>query len=209
MADAAQLEGLFGAAERALWGIEFFKTLQNQEFRLAVAEKDSYDRTHPLSSERINSLREVYEKDPAWSRPADPALDARFQRVKAKLIGFVDPKRATVKYPESDQSVPAHYARAYAYHVGAYPEKALSEADALLRTSPNDPFFLELKGQILLESGRPMEAIAPLREATRLSGEQPLIADSSTCRPSDASASTSFCPSNRSAECRKRSCTTA
>jgi predicted Zn-dependent protease len=156
--------------------LEFFKKLQNQEFRLAVAEKDSYDRTHPLNSERINALREVYEKDPAWNRPTDPVLDARFQRVKAKLIGFVDPKHATVKYPESDQSVPGHYARAYAYHVGAYPEKALSEADALLRTSPNDPFFLELKGQILLESGRPMEAIAPLREATRLSGEQPLIA---------------------------------
>ena len=156
--------------------IEFFKTLQNQEFRLAVAEKDSYDRTHPLSSERISALREVYQKDPAWNRPPDPALEARFQRVKAKLIGFVDPKRATIRYPESDQSVPGHYARAYAYHVGAYPEKALSEADALLRTDPKDPFFLELKGQILLESGRPADAIAPLREATQLSANHPLIA---------------------------------
>ena len=175
-ADLAGAKYLSAAGVSGRGSLEFFKKLQNQEFRLAVAEKDSYDRTHPLSSERINALREVYEKDPAWSRPADPALEARFQRVKAKLIGFVDPKHATVKYPESDRSVPGHYARAYAYHVGAYPEKALSEADALLRNSPDDPFFLELKGQILLESGRPMEAIAPLREATRLSGEQPLIA---------------------------------
>jgi predicted Zn-dependent protease len=175
-ADLAGAKYLSAAGVSGRGSLDFFKTLQNQEFRLAVAEKDSYDRTHPLSSERINALREVYEKDPAWTRPPDPALEARFQRIKAKLIGFVDPRRATVKYPESDQSVPGHYARAYAYHVGAYPEKALSEAEALLRTSPNDPFFLELKGQILLESGRPMEAIAPLREATRLSGEQPLIA---------------------------------
>jgi predicted Zn-dependent protease len=175
-ADLAGAKYLAAAGVSGKGSLEFFKKLQNQEFRLAVAEKDSYDRTHPLGSERINALREVYEKDPAWNRPPDPALEARFQRIKAKLIGFVDPRRATVKYPESDQSVPGHYARAYAYHVGAYPEKALSEADALLRTSPNDPFFLELKGQILLESGRPMEAIAPLREATRLSGDQPLIA---------------------------------
>ena len=175
-ADLAGAKYLATAGVSGRGSLEFFKKLQNQEFRLAVAEKDSYDRTHPLSSERINALREVYEKDPAWTRPPDPALEARFQRIKAKLIGFVDPRRATVKYPESDQSVAGHYARAYAYHVGAYPEKALSEADALLRTSPNDPFFLELKGQILLESGRPLEAIAPLREATRLSENQPLIA---------------------------------
>ena len=175
-ADLAGARYLSTAGVSGKGSIEFFKKLQNQEFRLAIAEKDSYDRTHPLSSERINALREVYEKDPAWNRPPDPALEARFQRVKAKLIGFVDPKKATIRYPESDQSVPAHYARAYAYHVGAYPDKALSEADALLRTNPDDPFFLELKGQILLESGRPAEAIAPLREATRRAGDQPLIA---------------------------------
>ena len=175
-ADLAGARYLAAAGISGKGSIDFFKTLQNQEFRLAVAEKDSYDRTHPLSSERINALREVYQKDPAWNRPPDPALEARFQRVKAKLIGFVDPKRATILYPESDKSVPAHYARAYAYHVGAYPDKALSEAEALLRTSPQDPFFLELKGQILLESGKPAEAIAPLREAAERANNHPLIA---------------------------------
>jgi predicted Zn-dependent protease len=71
--------------------------------------------------------------------------------------------------------VPALYARAYAYHLGAYPEKALAETQKLLATNPRDPFFLELKGQILLESGRPQQAIAPLREAVRLANGQPLI----------------------------------
>jgi predicted Zn-dependent protease len=91
-------------------------------------------------------------------------------------MGFVAPKLAITKYPESDKSVPAHYARAYAYHLGAYPDKALSEAEALLKTAPDDPFFLELKGQILLESGRPLEAIEPLRTAVRNASDQPLIA---------------------------------
>ena len=70
----------------------FLRKLQNQEYRLAVYAKDSYDRTHPLSSERIQALRQVFEKDPAWNRPPDPALEARFQRVKAKLLGFVEPE---------------------------------------------------------------------------------------------------------------------
>ena len=156
--------------------LQFFNKLQNQEYRLAIYAKDSYDRTHPLSSERIPALEQRLKQDPAWGRPADPVLEARFQRVKAKLAGFIDPARAVSKFPESDKSVPAHYARAYAYHMSGYPEKALAEADALLASNPQDPFFLELKGQILLESGKPKEAIAPLREATARSGEIPLIA---------------------------------
>ena len=156
--------------------IEFFKKLQNQEYRLAIFAKDSYNRTHPLSSERIAALTELYQKDPAWNRRTDPALEARFQRVKAKLVGFVTPQQAVKLYPETDQRIPAHYARAYAYHLGAYPDKANAEADALLGTNPEDPFFLELKGQILLESGRPSEAIAPLRKAVANAPDMPMIA---------------------------------
>jgi predicted Zn-dependent protease len=156
--------------------LDFFSKLQNQEYRLAIYSKDSYDRTHPLSSERISALENSFKSDPSWSKPSDPALEARYQRVKAKLWGFVDPKQAVIKYPESDQSVPAHYARAYAYHMGGYPDKANAEADALLAKDPHDPFFLELKGQILLEGGKPREALVPLREAVDRSGKMPLIA---------------------------------
>jgi predicted Zn-dependent protease len=74
------------------------------------------------------------------------------------------------------KTVPAHYARAYAYHKDAHIEDALKEADALLTIDPTNPYFLELKGQVLLESGRPAEALEPLREATRLTANQPLIA---------------------------------
>jgi len=156
--------------------LKFFSKLQNQEYRLAVYSQDSYGRTHPLSRERIQSLQQEFQNDAAWSKPVDPELEARFERVKAKLLGFIDPRQATIKYPESDQSVPAHYARAYAYHVGGYPDKALSEADDLLAVNPHDPYFLELKGQVLLESGKPAEALPVLREATVRSGNAPLIA---------------------------------
>lgn len=174
-ADLAGASYLRKAGVSGKGSLAFFDKLRKQEYRLAVYATDSYDRTHPLSQERIQALREVYEKDPAWTRPTDPALEARFQRVKGKLLGYVDSKQAVVRYPETDQSVAAHYARAYAYHLGAYPEKALSESDALLRSEPNDPFFLELKGQILLESGRPKEAIPLLRRAVAAAPDQPMI----------------------------------
>jgi predicted Zn-dependent protease len=156
--------------------LDFFKKLENEEYRLAIYSKDSFGRDHPLNQERIQALQQKFTSDPAWSKPSDPALEARFQRVKAKLIGYIDPKLAVTKYPESDQSVPAHLARAYAYHLGGYPDKANGEADALLAKDPHDPFFLEMKGQILLEGGKPREAIPVLREATQRSGDAPLIA---------------------------------
>jgi predicted Zn-dependent protease len=175
-ADQAAVKYLHGAGISGKGMLQFFAKLQNQEYRLAIYAKDSYDRTHPLDSERIQALQQSFQSDPAWNKPIDPKLEARFERVKAKLTGFIDPRQAVIKYPESDQSVPAHYARAYAYHLGGYPDKAEAEAEALLATDRHDPFFLELQGQILLEGGKPAEAIAPLREATQESGDMPLIA---------------------------------
>ncbi len=176
-ADLAGARYLHTAGISGKGSVDFFKKLQNLEYRYAIPQTDSYGRTHPLSGERISVLTEIYTKDPAWSSVTPPALEARFQRVRAKLFGFVsDPPDTLRRYPVTDQSAPAHYARAYAYHKGAYPDQAVREVDAMLASDPHDPYYLELKGQVLLESGRPKDAVAPLREAVAKTGNQPLIA---------------------------------
>jgi predicted Zn-dependent protease len=96
--------------------------------------------------------------------------------VKAKLLGFVsEPKFTLNKYPETDKSAPARYARAFAWHKSSFPDRAHAEVDSLLKDKPNDPYVLELKGQILLESGKPEEALESLRQAVALAPSQPLI----------------------------------
>ncbi len=175
-ADQAGASFLTKAGISGKGSVSFFKKLQNQEFRYAIPQEDSYARTHPLSGERVSALENVYTTHPSWNAPADRALEDRFQRVKAKLAGFVgDPKLTLAKYPERDKTVSARYARAYAWHKSAYPDKANAEVDALLAQRPEDPFFLELKGQILLESGRPRDALQSLRKAVSLAPNQPLI----------------------------------
>lgn len=178
-ADLAGARYLHAAGISGKGSIAFFKKLQNLEYRYRLREEadDGYATTHPLSTDRISYLTEVYQKDAAWNAKTPPELEARFARIKAKLSGFVDDPAQTLRtYPETDQSLPAHYARAYAWHKSAYPDKALSEAAKLVKAQPHDPYFLELQGQVMLESGRAEAAIPPLREAVRLTNSQPLIA---------------------------------
>ena len=146
------------------------------EYRLAIYDKDSFGRDHPLSSERIQALQQKLKSDPAWNKPIDPELEARFERVKAKLLGYVNPKQAVLRYPESDQSVPGALRPRLCLSPRRLPREGGSGSNALLAIDPHDPFFLELKGQILLEDGKPKDAVAPLREAAKRSGDAPMIA---------------------------------
>ncbi len=180
-ADAAGAKFLSDAGISGRGSIEFFKKLQNQEFRYGYNASKNPDAefysTHPMTSDRLTTLQDVYEKDPAWNTPPPAELQARFQRVKAKLNGYLAEPQDTLRaYPDYMTDIPARYARAYAFHKEAYVDKALAETRALIASDPENPYFLELEGQILLESGRPADALAPLRKATQLTGNEPLIA---------------------------------
>lgn len=178
-ADAAGAKFLSSAGISGRGSLEFFHKLLNMENRMGYKRSDeaAFYSTHPMTNERIQFLQDVYEKDPAWKKPDDPAIEERFQRAKAKLFGYLaDPAMTYQTYPEYLTGDPARYARAYAFHKEGFLDKATGETDALLAHEPDNPYYLELKGQILLEGGKPDLAIAPLRRATELTGNQPLIA---------------------------------
>lgn len=178
-ADAAGAQYLARAGMSGRGSIAFFKKLENLEYRAGYVpnDDDAYYRTHPMTGDRIATLLDTFSADPAWKKPADAAIEARFQRARAKLVGYLSQPRDTlVTYPETVNTIAARYARAYAWHKDARLDKALAETESLLRTAPNDPYFLELEGQILLEAGKPHDALGPLRRATELTSNQPLIA---------------------------------
>ena len=178
-ADAAGAKYLSEAGVSGRGSLTFFGKLQQREFRYGYSQSEEagFARTHPLSGDRIATLRADYEADAAWDTPSDPDLERRFLQAKAKLFGYLaQPERTLEFYPPSDTSVPARYARAYAYHKEARLDMSLTETGALLEGDPDNPYFLELRGQVLLESGKPLDALPPLRRATRLTGNHPLIA---------------------------------
>ena len=176
-ADAAAARYLDNAGITGKGMISFFKKLQQQEYRYGVQNIDPFMQTHPLSGDRIAHLTGDLQQSAAWAKPRDASFDERLRRVKAKLEGYtMEPSRTLRDYPDTDHSVYAHYARAYAYHKGGYPAKADAEAAALIKADPTDPYFQEIQGQILLEAGKPDQALEPLRKATEGSRSNPLIA---------------------------------
>jgi predicted Zn-dependent protease len=137
---------------------------------------DPYLQTHPMPKERMEALAEIAKTSPYWDKKDAPELQARHDLMRAKLSGFLErPDTVARRYPASDTSVPARYARAISIYRYGDVHAALPQIDALIQSQPNNPYFHEVKGQALLESGHPAEAVPPLRRAAALAPDATLI----------------------------------
>ncbi len=155
--------------------IDFFDKFRYQEV-LSQAKRYPYFRSHPLSSSRIDALREVVEESPYTDTPDSELDSTRLEMTKAKLRGFLDaPQLVFSRYPETDSSREARYARAVAYFRSASLKNAIFEIDELIKLEPDNAYFHELKGQILYESGQGEQAIGPIRKALELRPNAPLF----------------------------------
>jgi predicted Zn-dependent protease len=174
-ADSAAMLYLDRTQQSARGLLSFMQTLAGQEL-LTSKLQDPYLRTHPLSQDRIEALSAFVAKSPYSDTPIPPETQRRHQRMLAKLQAFLEPPAATLqRYPGSDSSETAQYARAIAAHRAADLPAALKQIDGLIAAHPDDPYYHELKGQVLFESGRPKEALAPYETAVRLRPEAPLL----------------------------------
>jgi predicted Zn-dependent protease len=174
-ADQAGMKFLQEAHESGRGLISFLRYLGDQE-ALLVKNQDPYVTDHPLTPERIAHLQDVAQASPYYDTPDTPKQIDQFKRMQAKLRGFLDPvPRVMQEYPQKDQSLYARYARAIAYHRSARLDKAMTEVDSLVQQEPEDPYFRELQGQILLESGKVKESIPPLRHSVELAPKQALL----------------------------------
>jgi predicted Zn-dependent protease len=157
-------------------GLErLLERLLDQEL-LAVARQDPYFRTHPLSRDRLEFVRDQLARSPAADAAIPDGLEDAFAMVRAKIDGFIDPPANTWRrYPERDTGAPARYARAIAQFRSGRIAEALAILETLLREAPTSPWLHELKGQILFEGQRVAEALAPYATAARLAPEEGLI----------------------------------
>jgi predicted Zn-dependent protease len=174
-ADRAGVKFLAATGQSAKGMYETFKRFTNDSL-FAAHGADPYLQSHPMPADRVAALEELARSSPYWDKKDDPALQLRHDMVRAKISAFME-RQDTVyrRYPMSNDGLPARYAHAITTYLHGDLRSALAQIDGLLQAQPNNPYFYELRGQALLEGGKPAEAIAPLRKAVALSNNAPLI----------------------------------
>lgn len=174
-ADQAGLTFLDRTHQSAKGLLEFMEILGDQEL-LVSTRQDPYVRTHPLTRDRVAFIRDWVEHSPYSSAPPRPEIAEPFLRMKAKLFAFIEPPiRTFQRYKENDKSIEARYARSIAAYRKPDLGMALPLIDGLIAERPNDPYFPEMKGQMLFENARGAEAVVAYKRAAQLAPTSSLI----------------------------------
>src|SRR6476620_10779048 len=174
-ADRAGVKFLTATQQSPKGMYETFKRFTSESL-FAARGADPYLQSHPMPAERVAALQEFASSSPYWDKKDDPALQLRHDMVRAKISAFMErPETVYRRYPQTNDSLPARYARAISTYLHGDLRSALTQIDALIQVQPNNPYFYEVRGQALLESGKPAEAIPALRKAVQLSNNAPLI----------------------------------
>lgn len=166
-ADAAGMRFLDVSRISAKGLLEFLQKLSGQEL-LPVDRQVEFVRTHPLTQDRIDAVRNHVQDSPFANARVSADLIERHARMKAKLLGFLQPEAALLRYAEKDARRSARYARAIAHYRKGDVEKALTAINTLIKEEPNNPYFHELKGQVLFENSRIAESLPPYKRAVEL-----------------------------------------
>ncbi|MBX9576212.1 MAG: M48 family metalloprotease [Caulobacteraceae bacterium] len=155
--------------------LAFFENFRSQEV-FSEARRFPYFRSHPLSSQRIEQLRPIVMEGEHYDVVDTPVQLAEHALVIAKIHAFMEPPTQTLRrYPATDTTYPARYARAIARYRAGETEVALAAVDELLAEQPENPFLWELRGQILFEEGRAAEAVDAHLKSVELLPDAPLL----------------------------------
>ncbi len=174
-ADQAAVTYLEKAGQSGRGLLDFFNNFRYQEV-FSDDRKFPFFRDHPLSDDRIEALSTRVLRQPHVDAVDSPEVISEHALMKGKLVGFLaGPAEALDRYPASDTSFAARYARAIAAYRQTETAAALADIDALIAERPEDPYLYELKGQVLFEAGRPKDAEAPYRKSVELSPDAPLL----------------------------------
>jgi len=174
-ADRAGVKFLTATSQSARGMVDTFKRFGNESL-FAARGADPYLQSHPMPADRVAALEQVAQASPYWEKKDDANLQMRHDMVRAKISAFMErPDTVYRRYPLSNDSLPARYARAIVTYLHGDLRNALTQIDGLIHVEPNNPYFYELRGQALLEGGKPSDAIEPLRKAVQLSNNAPLI----------------------------------
>jgi len=148
-------------------------TFADRQFRYnemrSASRIPAWMRTHPLWTDRIQALRHRVALAEYRDARDTPAEIEALRLMQAKLFGYTETIGRTLqRYPESDKSAAARYARSIAAMRTSDFATADRDAGALVREFPDNPYYQELMGEVLLTSERAAESVRAHRRALEL-----------------------------------------
>ena len=155
--------------------VEVFTQMANDAARSAYYNRP-FISDHPADRERVDLLQREADASPYKDVKDKPEVVHQFRLIQAKLAGYLSkPATVLVRYPTSDTSVEARYARALAYFRQPDMKNALAESTTLVKDEPNNPYFWELLGQIYVNMSQPDKGIGPYQKSVDLMPDAPLL----------------------------------
>ena len=174
-ADQAALKYLDATNQSARGLLKFLENLNKNEFLNAVDE-NVYLRSHPLSKNRIKVIKNHLKKTPFFAANDNQKNKVTHARVRAKLLAFLQkPSQTLTEFNRENVSIPSIYAQAIAHHKNSEYTRAIDLIDKLISEDPGDPYFRELKAQILFKSGQADKALDQLNKVIKILPTAPLI----------------------------------
>ena len=156
-------------------GLSSFMQKLKSEMYMPTSQQSEYVLTHPLVDNRIEALERGISQSSNKGNGFPSDWKEEHARIKAKLMGFTNPTQISWAYDDRDTSVAASYARAIAAYRQNKVQDALKRMDNLLQSEPQNPYFLELKGQMLVDFGRSNEGVEFYRKAIAIKPSAPLL----------------------------------
>ena len=178
MADDMAVDLMVSAKQDPNGLIEVFE--QMRDLHGAIESKINPNRVnHPLTNERINNAKTKISKlknVPKESQDKTNAENKSYEILRAKLIGYLDKdKNVITKYPYSNKSDAAIYARAIANMRGGDLKTAKTGTQTLIKRNPNNPYYYELLGDIEYQFGAYDDSVAAYEKSLGLSKNAPQI----------------------------------
>lgn len=173
-ADQSAVRYLAASGVSTHGAIEIHKMFADQDV-LAEARQDPYARSHPFTRDRIRAMQ-AYVDAYGGDRGADPTANYWFERAKSKLWGFQQAPKSTLRRAKNVGAADIKLMmQAIAHHRRAQTAKATGVMQQLIAARPNDPYFHDLLGQILLEGRQIPAAVKAYKRAADLAPNNPLI----------------------------------
>ncbi len=150
-ADQAALKLLEHSRHSAIGMIKFFEKMDTNSRYLLV---NPYEQTHPLSQQRLNLLRARNNVSKYNNSQNNREIIYQFQRIAIKLAAYTDNINLLPKNYINNSNELSNYAKSIVNFKAGKFNNALKYVNNLLDTKTDDPYYHELKGQILFESSK-------------------------------------------------------